>query len=70
MEQHTLHITGMSCGHCVRAVDTALRDLAGVTVEAVQIGEATVRFDPATIAPATILATLEDEGYDATFTTS
>lgn len=70
MEQHTLHISGMSCGHCVRAVDTALRDLDGVTVEAVQIGEATVQFDPATVAPDRILATLEDEGYDATFATT
>ena len=35
----------MSCGHCVKAVDKALQQLAGVTVDHVAIGSATVSFD-------------------------
>lgn len=47
MERTTIEISGMSCGHCVKAVDKALQG-AGVTVEHVAIGSATVAFDPAT----------------------
>ena len=39
----TLKIEGMTCGHCVRAVQNALEAVPGATVEAVQIGEARVR---------------------------
>jgi copper chaperone len=40
--QTTIRIQGMSCGHCVRAVDAALRKLPGVQVVRVAVGEAVV----------------------------
>jgi copper chaperone CopZ len=63
MENLTLTIGGMSCGHCVRAVDEALKSAEGVTVENVSVGSATLQFDPAKMSAATIAKLVEDEGY-------
>ncbi len=38
----TIEIDGMSCHHCVRAIESALHSLEGVSVEAVEIGSATI----------------------------
>lgn len=63
MEQLTLTIGGMSCGHCVRAVDDALKAAAGVTVGSVAVGSATLQFDPAATNAAAIVKAVEEEGY-------
>ncbi len=64
MEHTTLHITGMSCGHCVGAVTRALTALDGVAVEQVTVGSATVAYDPARTAPARLAEAIEDAGYE------
>lgn len=64
MERTTMHISGMSCGHCVAAVTQALTDLDGVEVEQVTVGSATVVYDPARTAPARLAEALEDAGYE------
>ena len=56
MATATLHIEGMSCGHCLNAVNKALTSLDGVEIESVKIGRAEVRFDPAKADPTTIAA--------------
>lgn len=66
MENLTLHIEGMSCGHCLNAVSQALLALAGVEVESVKIGRADVRYDPAKIHPNAIAAGITAVGYRAT----
>lgn len=68
MERVTMDISGMSCSHCVRSVDGALRELAGVTVEEVSVGHATVSFDPAATTPHRIAQAIEDEGYQVVAT--
>ena len=62
--QH-LHLTieGMTCDHCVRAVDARLRKTAGVQVERVAIGSADIRFDPATTSVDELSEAIADEGY-------
>jgi copper chaperone len=65
MERLNLSITGMSCGHCVGAVAGALKELAGVRVENVAVGSATVAYDPGTTTPEQITRAVEDAGYDA-----
>ena len=62
----TLAITGMSCGHCVRAVDAALAALPGVAVHEVAVGRATVALDAAH-GPSVdaVLAAVDDAGYPA-----
>ena len=66
MENLTLHIEGMSCGHCLNAVNKALATLDGVDVESVKIGRVELRFDPARIDAVRIAAAISDEGYRAT----
>lgn len=55
-------ISGMSCGHCVKGVESALKDLPGITNLTVQIGEATIDsgdgFDLEQVKRA-----IEEEGY-------
>jgi copper chaperone len=63
MQHATFEISGMSCGHCVKAVDKALQQAAGVTVEQVAIGSATVAFDPQTTSAEAIAALIDDAGY-------
>ena len=46
MEQTTIAIQGMSCGHCVASVKGALGRLDGVEVQEVKVGSATVAYDP------------------------
>jgi copper chaperone CopZ len=66
MEHLTLSIDGMSCGHCLNAVNRALRALPDVTVRSVAIGRAEVDYDPARMDPTRIVAAIADAGYSAT----
>ncbi len=60
-----LHIEGMSCQHCIRAVQETLSALPGVTVSHVEIGSASVELDPAQVAPHIVTDALADAGYVA-----
>ncbi|HET9453761.1 MAG TPA: cation transporter [Gemmatimonadaceae bacterium] len=66
MTKTTLQIRGMSCGHCVKGVTKALAGLDGVQVEQVQIGSATVQYDPAKVTPDAMREAVADEGYEVT----
>jgi copper chaperone len=63
----SLHLTieGMTCEHCVRAVDGRLRRTPGVQVERVVIGAADLRFDPVKTSVDEISEVIADEGYTA-----
>lgn len=69
MDRITMKIDGMSCGHCVSAVDKALKNLDGVKVESVGIGNATVSYDPAAVSAEQIADAVTDEGYAVLETT-
>ena len=69
MDRMTMKIDGMSCGHCVAAVDKALRKLDGVKVEDVAIGKATVSYDPSKVSEGVIADAVADEGYAVVETT-
>jgi copper chaperone len=64
---NALHLTieGMTCEHCVRAVDGRLRKTPGVEVDAVKIGSADLRYDAARTSPDEIAEAIADEGYTA-----
>jgi copper chaperone len=66
MRQATIYIDGMSCGHCLNAVNRALSGVPGVTIEAVRIGRADVRYDETTTKPADLETAVADAGYRAT----
>lgn len=63
MDRMTMKIDGMSCGHCVKRVAEALGNLDGVRVERVEIGAATVAYDPTKTSEGRIAQAIEDEGY-------
>jgi copper chaperone len=65
MERLNLTIEGMSCEHCVRAVRGRLERTPGVKVNDVEIGSATLDFDPAKTTVDTIEEAIADEGYTA-----
>jgi copper chaperone len=64
MKQVTLRVEGMSCGHCVKTIEGALKevgasgkvDLAGKTVE--------VSYDEGKLQLEAIKAAIEEQGYD------
>ena len=66
MKELTLHITGMSCGHCLNAVSQALNAMPGVKVESVEIGRAVVSYDEGAVKPDAIERAVSDAGYTAT----
>ncbi len=65
MEDLTINIQGMSCGHCVQSITKVLSTLAGVQVDEVKIGEATVAYQPDTITPERIIHAITEAGYEA-----
>jgi len=66
MRQTTLHIEGMSCGHCVDAVNRALSVIPGVRIDAIRIGRADVSYDESSTGPSQLEAAVADAGYRAT----
>lgn len=69
MHTLTMQITGMTCGHCVAGVTRALKGVAGVTIDQVVIGTASVAYDPAATTPVDIAKAVEEEGYHVVSTT-
>ena len=65
MENLTLEIEGMSCGHCVARVSKALAAVPGVAVDDVQIGRARVRFDPIRTSASDLARAVDEAGYPA-----
>ena len=69
MRQLTLHITGMTCGHCLHAVNQALVVHPGVRLESLRMGRAELSYDEALTTPSAIETAVADAGYTATATT-
>jgi copper chaperone len=65
MTEATYSVTGMTCDHCVRAVETEVGSVAGVTSVSVDLGAAQVTVtsvDP--VDPAAIRAAVEEAGFE------
>ena len=60
-----LSIEGMHCDGCVRRVTNALAGVAGVRVESVQVGAATVAMDSTQATPEEIAAAVDRIGFSA-----
>ena len=64
MEKIIFHVTGMSCGHCEKAVENALEDV-GVTAKAsAKNSTVAVEFDPNKITQEAIKAEIREAGYN------
>lgn len=70
MTTQTLTISGMSCGHCVMSVRSALAAVDGVRVDEVRVGTAKVSFDEAAVSADAAAEAVRDAGYDVVTTTA
>ncbi|MFC5541791.1 copper chaperone CopZ [Ureibacillus thermophilus] len=66
METVTLNVKGMSCNHCVKAVEGSVGSLDGVQEVKVNLeaGEVKVTFDQSKVNLDQIKETIDDQGYD------
>ena len=66
MENVTLKVEGMSCNHCVKAVEGSVGELAGVSDVKVNLKEGLVdvSFNANEVALETIKETIYEQGYD------
>lgn len=66
MQTVTLNVQGMSCGHCVKAVEGSVGELAGVSEVKVNLADAKVEvaFDESQVSLEQIKETIDDQGYD------
>ncbi|WP_243290380.1 copper chaperone CopZ [Bacillus sp. FJAT-47783] len=66
MRIETLTVKGMSCNHCVNAVETSVGSLIGVQSVKVQLADEKVKveFDETKVSADKIKDTIEDQGYD------
>jgi copper chaperone CopZ len=62
-----LWITGMTCGHCLAKVETALKGVSGVYSAVVDLpdGEAEVDFDDDQVTTTQLIGAVRHAGYDA-----
>ena len=66
MQTVTLNVKGMSCGHCVKAVEGSVGELEGVNQVSVKLDEAMVdvTYNESQVSLDTIKETIEEQGYD------
>jgi copper chaperone len=66
MASETLNVKGMSCGHCVSAVEGSVGELKGVSRVKVNLeaGLVEVEFDADVVSVEEIKATIDEQGYD------
>ncbi|MED3725661.1 copper chaperone CopZ [Priestia filamentosa] len=66
MEKVTLNVEGMSCNHCVKAIESSVGELNGVEKVNVNLNEkaVTVEFNKDKATLDKIKETIDDQGYD------
>ena len=66
MQNVTLNVQGMSCGHCVKAVESSVGELNGIESVKVNLDEAevAVSFNDTQVSLEQIKETIEEQGYD------
>jgi copper chaperone CopZ len=67
MASAKLKVTGMTCGHCQKTVEHALKGVTGVysAVVDLQDGEAEIDFDDDAVTAGALVAAVEKAGYRA-----
>ena len=68
MMTYEMTVTGMSCGHCVAAVESALNEIEGVVAAQISLesGSVTVETD-VEVDVERLLSAVIEAGYDAEF---
>ena len=64
MAQVTLQVSGMSCQHCVNAVETALKEIGASGKVDLANNAVTVDYDESKITLEPVKEAIEEQGYD------
>lgn len=66
MKELTLNVQGMTCNHCLQAVEGALTELVGVSQATVNLGtkNVAVQFDESAVTVEQMKEAIEDQGFD------
>lgn len=66
MQNVKLNVQGMSCGHCVKAIEGSVGELEGVNQVSVNLEDALVdvSFNESQVSLDRIKETIEEQGYD------
>jgi copper chaperone len=60
-----LNVSGMTCGHCEKAVSKALQSVEGVNDVQVNLSTGTASVEGNNVNPENLIAAVIDEGYGA-----
>jgi copper chaperone len=60
-----LNVTGMTCGHCKTAVETALKNVEGVNLVQVDLASGKASVEGAHFNTDALIAAVTEEGYSA-----
>ena len=66
MQNVTLNVEGMSCGHCVKAIESGVNELQGINEVKVdlQAAQVNVAFDETKVTVEHVKEAIEEQGYD------
>ncbi len=66
MSNVTLNVQGMSCGHCVKAIEGSVGQLDGINEVKVNLSEAQVEivYNESKVSLEKVKETIEDQGYE------
>lgn len=64
MSEIVLKVNGMSCGHCVNAVETAMKEIGAEAQVDLASKKVTVHYDEAKVTTQNIVDAIEEQGYD------
>lgn len=64
MSNVTLNVTGMSCNHCVKSVEEAVKNVGAKGQVDLAAGTVAVEYDKQQVNVEQIKAAIEDQGYD------
>ncbi|UQZ34494.1 copper resistance protein CopZ [Paenibacillus sp. PK3_47] len=64
MSNATLNVEGMSCGHCVSAVEKAVSGVGAAAKVDLSSKTVAVEYDENKVSLSTIKEAIEDQGYD------
>ncbi len=65
MIEKKYEISGMTCEHCVKAVEMELKNLDVESYD-VEIGSASIKYDTDKVSEAEIIAAVKEAGYEVT----
>jgi copper chaperone len=66
LDNVTLKVHGMSCGHCVKVIEEGVGKFSGINVVSVdlQYAQVTVNYNKDEVCLGSIKETIEKQGYD------